>query len=239
MRIRRYIYTFESPLRLRASLTRLSHRHQNPFLLRLLLPLPTWHFPVPDLVPFTTMLNNIPLLESQLASADLANMCSIPVWRSRDTPLRSLYRIYEAMVAREYYAIAPEVEYFWYQTRGSWADHRIPDPCDGDRVRYAIFASIAEELELAFNWRLSIETRRDKSKHVYRKTLDVLPLFRPEAAPSWTEKVPRIDPELIAHLPGDFLDESGRLVLEAGGRNPVFGKRNIITDTGHFYGLEG
>ena len=78
--------------------------------------------------------------------------------------------------------------------------------------------------------------RRNKSKHIYRKTLDdVLPPFTPEVAPSWTMKVPRIDPEFIAHLPGDFLDESGRLVLEAGGRNPVFARRNIITDTGHFY----
>lgn len=111
------------------------------------------------------------------------------------------------MIARGQYAIGPEVEYFWYQARGSWAVHRIPDPRDGDPVRYAIRARIAEELELAFNWRLSLGMSRDKSKHIYRETLDdVLPPFTPEVAPSWARQVPRIDMELIAHLPGDFLE---------------------------------
>lgn len=140
------------------------------------------------------------------------------------------------MVAREYYAIGPEVEYFWYQNRQSWAIQRLADPCDEDPVRYALLACIAEELARAFNWRLGLGMRRDKSKHVYRKTLDEeLPPFTPETAPSWTKTVPAFDVELIADLPGDFLDSSGRLVLEAGGRNSAFAERNVITDTGHFY----
>ncbi|KAE8311160.1 hypothetical protein BDV41DRAFT_350276 [Aspergillus transmontanensis] len=89
-----------------------------------------------------------------MASEDLTNMRSVPIWRARDTPIRSMYRLYEAMAAGEYYAIGPEVEYIWYQR--SWIISRVPDPRDPDPVRYAILASIAEELAKAFNWLLSL-----------------------------------------------------------------------------------
>lgn len=238
MRLRRFIYTFETPLHLRGTITRLRHHHKHPFLtlLRLFLPLPTWHFRVPEPVPLEVMLDNIPLLEARKASADLTNMRSVSLWRARDTPLRSLYRIYEAMAAREHFAIGPEVEYFWYQSRRSWALHRIPEPHDRDPVRSAILACIAEELAEAFNWRLSLGMRRDKNKHIYRKTLDeALPPYTPETAPVWTKRVPAIDVEMIANLPGDALDALGSLILESGGKSPVFAERNIITGTGHFY----
>jgi hypothetical protein len=78
--------------------------------------------------------------------------------------------------------------------------------------------------------------RRDKRKHIYRKTLDeVLPSFPPETAPARAISVPAIDIEWIADLPDDTLDLSGRVVLEAGGKSPLFIKRNIVTNTGHFY----
>ncbi|PGH31337.1 hypothetical protein GX50_05876 [[Emmonsia] crescens] len=234
----RYVYSLESPLALRGSLIRLKHQNKHPLLalLRLFIPLPTWHFRVPDPVPFKTMLNNIPLLDSRLSSTDLMNMRCIPLWRARDTAIRSLYRIYEAIAAREYVVIGPEVEYFFYQKRRSWAVCRIPDPHDCDPIRYAILASIAEELAKAFNWRMSLGMCCDKRKHIYRKMLDeVLPEFPSETAPTWAMKVSAIDIEWIADLPGDILDLSGRLVLEAGGKSPLFTKRNIITDTGYFY----
>lgn len=235
MGLRRFIHTFETPLHLCGTLVRLSHRHKYPILalLRLFVPLPTWHFPVPEPIPFRTMLDNIPLLESRMASEDLTNMRSVPIWRARDTPIRSLYRLYEAMAAGEYYAIGPEVEYSWYQR--SWILCRVPDPRDPDPVRYAILASIAEELAKAFNWRLSLGMRSDKRKHIYCKTLeDVLPPYTPETVPSWTERIRPIDVERVADLP-DALDSSGSLVLETGGKSPIFAERNIVTDTGHFY----
>ncbi|OQE31543.1 hypothetical protein PENSTE_c001G04672 [Penicillium steckii] len=238
MRVRRYIYDLESPLRLRHTLARLSHRHKHPLpaLLLLILPSPAWHFDLPIPVPVKTMLNNVPLLQSRKAQADLTNMRSVPLWRSRDTPIRSLYRIYEALVAREFYAIGPEVEYFFYQSRRAWALHRIPDPHDRDPVRYAILSCIAEELALAFNWRMSLGMRRDKSKHIYRKSFDdLLPPFTAEVAPFWTRHAKPIDGDQLIEFPSEFLDGSGRLVLEEGGENPIFAERNIVTDTGHFY----
>ncbi|KAJ5379087.1 hypothetical protein N7509_012206 [Penicillium cosmopolitanum] len=238
MRVRRFVYDLESPFRLRHSLARLNHRQKHPFLalLRLLLPLPTWHFSLPPPVPVKTMLNNVPLLQARKAQADLTNMRSIPLWRARDTPIRSLYRLYEALVAREFYAIGPEVEYFFYQSRRAWAIHRIPDPQDQDPVRYAILSCIAEELALAFNWRMSLGMRREKSKHIYRKSFDdLLPPFTAEAAPIWTKRAQPIDADLLVGFPAELLDASGRLVLEEGGENPNFAERNIVTDTGHFY----
>ena len=89
----RYVYRFETPLELRGSLIRLRHQNEHPFLalLRLFLPLPTWHFRVPDPIPFKIMLNNIPLLDSHLSSTDLTNMRCIPVWRAREALLFDLY----------------------------------------------------------------------------------------------------------------------------------------------------
>ncbi|KXG46670.1 uncharacterized protein PGRI_055260 [Penicillium griseofulvum] len=168
--------------------------------------------------------HNISLLEERFAAQDLTNMRCIPIWRAMDTPLRCLYRIYEAMAARETYAISPEVEYFGYQSRRRWSLDRIPDPCDPDPVRYAILASITEELAKGFNWRLSLGMRRVKSQHIYRKYFDEeLPPFTP------------VGVDMITDLPSDFLDSSGRLVLEEGGDTPTFAARNIMTGTRDFY----
>ncbi|PGH02791.1 hypothetical protein GX51_04402 [Blastomyces parvus] len=210
----RYVYRFETPLEIRGTLIRLRHRNKaHPYLalLRLFLPLPTWHFRLPTPIPFKTMLNNSALLDSHLFSADLTNMRSIPLWRARDTPLRSLYRIYEALAAH-------------------------PGDGDVDAIRYALLACIAEELAKAFNWRMSYGMRRDKCKQIRCKSVgDELPAFEPETVPAWATKVPPIDTEEIAHWPGVELDSSGKLVLESGGRSPTFAKRNIVTDSGYFY----
>ncbi|KAE8373552.1 hypothetical protein BDV26DRAFT_285021 [Aspergillus bertholletiae] len=193
MQLVRFIHTYESPLCLRGSLIRLSHRHRHPFLALLYL------------------------------------------FRARDTPLRSLYRIYEAMAARQYTAIPAEVEYFWHQVRRSWAVHRIPDPNDSDPIRYAILASIAEELADAFNWRLGLELRRDITKNIYHESFDdELPPFVPDGAPCWTSSLPAVDYHLIEDLPDNLRDSSDKLVLEEGGENANFAKRNIVTNSGFF-----
>jgi hypothetical protein len=103
-------------------------------------------------------------------------------------------------------------------------------------VRYAILACIAEELANAFNWRLSIGLRRDRSKHIIRETMDdELPEFTPVTAPVWVKRVPALDFDLISDLPSGVLNSSGKLVLEKGGNSGFFAERNIIIDTGYFY----
>ncbi|OGM49924.1 hypothetical protein ABOM_001471 [Aspergillus bombycis] len=205
------------PVRVTARSTGQSHPSSPPIqiypflaLLRLFLPLPAWHFCLPDPVPSNGILIDTSLFESRQPPAELINLRSTPIWRARDTPLWSLYRIYEAMTARQYPAISSEVEYFWGQVRQSWAVCCIPDPGDRDLIRYAILASIAEELADAFNWRLGLGLRRDRTKNIYRNTLnDELPPFDPEIAPDWTKNVSAIGYHSIQNLSDSLRDSPG------------------------------
>lgn len=87
--------------------------------------------------------------------------------------------------------------------------------------------TIAEELGKAFNSRLSLGTSTDTAKRFD----DVLPPYTPQITPAWSKSLPTIDVGWVTDSPEDFL-ESSRLVHEADGTNPVFAKRNIVTDTG-------
>ena len=152
----------------------------------------------------------------------------------RDTPLRSIYRLYELHLADHYDLMGWETEYFFYQR--NWKLQDIPDPKDPDPLRYAIVASIVEELHEAVNWRLSLGLRRNEI-HVYReKDGDPWPPFTPEELPGWTKNVAPIDKDLLRlSVPPESLDAEGNLVLEANGKSPNFARRNIITNTGWFY----
>lgn len=250
-RIRRFFYHFSSPLKLRASIDRLRAHHKHPYLalLRLFLPFPTWHFPVPPTPSLPELWGKPHLMRAR--RGDIRNLWSIPLWSARDTPLRSLYRLYECMASGDYIPMGTETEYFWYQGGSSsggnsgsrswcgggdrWLLSRIPDPCDPDPVRYAILACLAEELVKAFNWRLSLGMRRD-GRHLYReRDEDPYPPYDPETVAPWTSSVPPIDPRWTVDLPADVVDAQGRLVLEEGGVNETFAKRNIVTNVGWLY----
>lgn len=235
MRICRFFRFFHTPLRLRSSIIRLSHNHKRPHLalLCLFVPLPSWYFAVPDQVPPGDIFGNPSLL--QIRQRDIVNLRSIPIWRARDTSLRSLYRLYEAIASGNYVALGPETEYFWYQSRKRWALHLIPDPADPELVRYAVLACLVEELVCAFNWRLSLGMRRN-GEHQYReRNSDPYPQFVPERLPSWTKNVPPVDRQMVADLPSAMWDSKGKLVLEEGGLSEIFAKRNIVTNVGWLY----
>ncbi|KAE8393824.1 HAD-like domain-containing protein [Aspergillus alliaceus] len=222
-----------TPLRLRGSLVRLRRFHDSPLLalLRLLIPFPYWKFPVPDPVAPIDILGNVELEENRLEYLD--DLRSIPLWRARDTPMRSLYRMYEAMISGMYEALGPETEYFWYQRK--WSLQSIRDPDDADPVRYAILACLVEELVVAFNWRLSLGLRRDRN-HIMRETgQDSMPPYTPLTGPTWPNSVPAISPEDLDSFPPDYVSPDGRLVLEADGLNKVFARRNIVTNVGWLY----
>lgn len=242
MRIRRFlhrfIYCIETPLELRESLIRLSHRNTHSFLalLRLFLSIPTWHFRVSNSISFKIMLNNIQLLDSQLSSADLINMRCISLWRARDISIRSLYRIYETIVAREYDVIDSKIKYFFYQKRRSWAVCRIQNSWNRDFIRYAILASMIEELAKAFNWRMSLRMRRNKRKHIYHKMLDeVLSSFSSKTSSVWATIISTIDIKWIENLSDDTLDSSRRLIFKMSEKSFLFTKRNIVINIDHFY----
>ena len=233
MRIRLFLRYFETPLRLRASISRLKARHRHPYLtlLRLFIPFPTWYFPIPQTISIKELWNKPGLLRER--RDNIHNLQSIPIWCARDTSLRSLYRLYECMASGNYIPMGVETEYFWYQD--SWALHLIEDPKDPDPLRYAILACLAEELVNAFNWRLGLGMRRNH-KHIYReRDDDPYPPFEPETYAPWTRNVPPIDPQWTIDLPSELVDASGRLVLEEGGLNEIFAKRNIVTNVGWLY----
>ncbi|PLB54913.1 hypothetical protein P170DRAFT_470348 [Aspergillus steynii IBT 23096] len=237
-RFRLWLRYAHSPLRLRASYIRLSHQHKYPLfaLLRLFIPYPSWYFPIPGPFPLRSLVedkkNQTGIILSRFG--DIHNLRDIPIWRMRDTPLRSIYRLYELHLADRYVLMGWETEYFFF--RRDWKLKDIPDPNDPDPLRYAIIASIVEELHEAVNWRLSLGLRRNK-EHVYREEDgDPWPPFTPEELPLWTEKVPPIDKDLLSvSVPPESLDSEGNLVLEENGKAPNFAKRNIITNTGWLY----
>lgn len=150
----------------------------------------------------------------------------------RDTPLRTIYRLYEIMMTREFVLLRLECEYMWHQASKKWSLASIPDPQDTNPVRYAMLASIVEELVKAFNWRLSNGQRRDK-KHVVRTTANPHPPYVPEVAPAWTASVPPIRAEDLCDMPSELV-VNGQLILEdAGTKN--FLKRNFDLPTRYLY----
>ncbi|KAJ9213030.1 hypothetical protein DTO166G4_5360 [Paecilomyces variotii] len=236
-RFRTWLRYWESPLRLRSSLLRL-REHKHPFLALLLMfiPYPSWFFEIPGPFSLRALIedqkNGTGIIRSQFG--DIHNLRGIPIWRMRDTPLRSIYRLYELHLADRYDLMGYEMEYFF--ARPDWKLQDIPDPRDSNPLRYAVIACIVEELQQAINWRLSLGLRRN-GEHVYRdQNDDPLPPFLPEDLPGWTKNVAPIDKELLRQsVPPDKLDTDGNLVLEAGGQSRIFAQRNIITNTGWLY----
>lgn len=127
MRTKSRIRRWRSPLKLRGTIIRLRHNNKWPYLalLRLLLPTRTlsWKYPVCDPLPPRALIDGDPMLSwHRRVDGDLKNLQSIPIWRSRDTPLRALYRLYETAMGGEptIVVIGYETEYFFYQNRKSW-----------------------------------------------------------------------------------------------------------------------
>lgn len=93
-RFRAWLRYAESPLRLRSSLTRLRHQHRYPLLtlLRMFIPYPSWFFPIPGPFSLRALIedtkNEMNIIMSHFD--DIHNLRSIPIWRMRDTPLRSI-----------------------------------------------------------------------------------------------------------------------------------------------------
>jgi hypothetical protein len=80
------------------------------------IPYPSWFFPIPGPFPLRELIddqkNETGLIKTQFG--DLHNLQAIPIWRMRDTPLRSIYRIYELHLADRYELMGYETEYFFY-----------------------------------------------------------------------------------------------------------------------------
>lgn len=231
MRLRSKIRYLSTPLRLRHS------RHPYFALLKLFiihLRMPSWNwsydYPVPEPLAPEDIADNEALFYRH--HPDIFHSRYIPIWTIRDTPLRAVYRLYEILMTREFDLLRLECEYMWHQASQKWSLRSIPDPRDPNPVRYAMLASIVEELVRAFNWRLQHGQRRNR-KNVDRTMEDPWPKYDPEVTPSWTASAPPIQEKDLHTLPSSMV-QNGQLILRDGACEN-FIRRNFDAPTGYLY----
>ncbi|KAL1873094.1 hypothetical protein VTK73DRAFT_1146 [Phialemonium thermophilum] len=232
---RRRILHPRSPLDLRYTYrmaSALQHPHQKPFfvIVRLLWPFPSWRFPavIPG-TPSEIVQQRNTLIER---ARDLYYLRCMPLWRWRDTPQRSLYRMYEAVVVDTWPMLQYEVEYFWKHGDRSWATANLYDPAEDcptpiDAQRHNIMAAIVEELVKSFHWRLELGLRRTDPGS--RLDQEKMPLI-PETLPTWPSSVKPL-PEM---LPLQDCDDED-LVQRETKKGNAFISRNILAFAGEFY----
>lgn len=212
-----------SPLKIRSSIRRI-RSCPDPWSLFFFLfwPLP-WRYPIQSpLLPVEAVGQRLDIINERQAA--ILQLRSIPIFRMRDTPLRSLYRLVEDVCACDFIMMGYECTYFFFHTESRWLLSAVPDPRDDDPVRYAMLASMMEALVDAFNWRLELGIRRDNTLDRSEKRATN---FKREVAPSWTAKVEGVQNKLIFNEEGwtesDMTEE----------RN--FWKRNIKVPNGYLY----
>ena len=215
------MWRLESPLALRRSFRILQAHSPTPFLtfLRLLWPIP-WRLPC-RLPEGPRYLHDNPKVVFD-RNADVYELTLIPLWRWRDTPQRSFCRMYENFSAEQGVLLGYETEYFFKHRDPAWALHLLPDPCDDDPERYAVIASLLEDLVDAFNWRLELGLRRG-APMVDRADDGTRAPFVAERCPEWVHKVPPLKKRLVLHDPIVLID-----TVEDPYRN-----RNIVAGTGY------
>ncbi|OGM47867.1 hypothetical protein ABOM_003314 [Aspergillus bombycis] len=124
---------------------------------------------------------------------------NIPIFRARDTPLRSLYRLFEDLCASEFIMLGYECRYFFFHSEPHWELACISDPRDEYPIRYAILASMVEVLVDAFNARLELGIRRDNTTDPSEQQGSN---FAREEAPSWPSKIATLEKALVFSEPG-------------------------------------
>ncbi|KAM5461785.1 hypothetical protein MferCBS49748_007069 [Microsporum ferrugineum] len=210
-----------TPLKLRSSVRRVrACPHPWSTLFFLIWPFPL-RYSIPEPLLSVEEIEKHPDVLNERHSG-IRKLYCIPIFRVRDTPLRSLYRLVEDVCASDFIMMGYECTYFFFHCESRWSLACIPDPEDKDPVRYALLASMVEALVDAFNWRLELGIRRDKSldRSEQRSTN-----FTREEAPSWTSKVGPIEKPLTFREPG-----SSYITPEQ-----HFLKRNVRMSNGYLY----
>ena len=114
-------------------------------------------------------------------------------------PLRSLYRLFEDLSARDFVMMVYECTCFFFHSETRWVLACIPDPRDNDPIRYGILASMVEALADAFNWRLKLGIRRKNTTDTSEQRSSNVAR---EEAPSWTPKVGGLEEPLVFRKAG-------------------------------------
>ncbi|CAE6457222.1 unnamed protein product [Rhizoctonia solani] len=207
-------YRVSDPIR------RVSSAHR-PFKVafNLILPLNHTHYPlVPASYPKPLEVLERPELAQECLHRDghYHQLRSVALFSLRDTPIRSLYRLCVGVSAQDHNEIMLEAQYFWHHK--DWSIRNVPDPRDSDPVRYAMLASIVEELVDAFNFKLELGLRRGIAVYDREVVNEEVPL---EVRPEWVSYVGRLD-DLV-----NFCGESDQGSIS-------FQQRNIIADVSQF-----
>lgn len=218
----------QSPLKLRGSFNRLRKCSQRrKLLLQLLYPIP-WSFQVPPPSAPGRLIASMgagPLVDASLIQRNIRQLHEMPLFRVRDAPLCSLYRLYEDLCTGNIIMMGYESTYFFYHSETTWQLSQVPDPEDNDLVRYSLLASFVEALVAAFNWKLEQGLRRDGSQISGEEDNDSVQVIL-ETPPSWTSKVKPIAKRLDLRPPNntDSLDLA-------------FQRRNIEAPMGYLYSV--
>jgi hypothetical protein len=119
-----------------------------------------------------------------------------PRGMKEDTPLFSLYRLYEHLTLNDNVGLRNELEYFWY-TR--WPVASISDPEDPSRSRYAVLSAIPALLVESFNERINLGLPRKADSIVTREELEQYQKEDKilETVPEWTNQVPPLEETLV------------------------------------------
>ncbi|KAF9247768.1 hypothetical protein DTO027I6_8709 [Penicillium roqueforti] len=119
-----------------------------------------------------------------------------PKDKLEDTPLFSLYRLYESLVLNDNIGLRNEFEYFWY---AKWPVVSIPDPQDPSKSRYAVLSAIPAFLVESFNQRIELGLPRKADPIMSREEMEQYQkedrIF--ESAPEWTDQVARLEDTLV------------------------------------------
>ncbi|KAM3418050.1 hypothetical protein BST61_g6256 [Cercospora zeina] len=119
-----------------------------------------------------------------------------PKDRKSDTPLRTIYRIYWALVMDDTIVMRNEIEYFWTRKEDAWVLCNIPRPPDQDLEQFAIVSAIPFFLAAAFNRLIELGLPRDSAKSILTsQELEAL-AKRPkvlERVPQWAEEAPALE----------------------------------------------
>ncbi len=218
--------------RLRFPLTPLEIRHtvrrvqacpnSKVILFQLLWPFP-WHFLPPAPLSHEELRASPDII--YVRQSGIRHLFEIPLFRARDTSLRSLYRLYDDMCTDHLTMMTYESEYFFDRDSCRWLLCHIPHPQDPDPVRYAILASLVEALVASFNWKLELGIRRGRRKRCDQSEARSYNFTR-EEAPLWAKQVPGLEKQI------NLINREKEPFAKA---DEFFLKRNIIATTGYLY----
>ena len=123
-----------------------------------------------------------------------------------DSPLASLYRLYEFFVTD--HAGAFRMETNWFRENVKWAVHDIPDPKDADPLRYAILAGLVEVLVFGFNYVVNLGLPRGSPAVISNFEILAAQPKKFDTPPEWALKVaPLAEKVFVPNEKGQFVKE--------------------------------